>query len=847
MAFYADGSHSPISGCGATSLTVVSGATYQAVCQDSTLPAGTHAISATYSGDTDYATSSGSLSPEQSVQPAPTSFSVTANSTSSVSIPFGTTATLAESGLPTGATGTVTFTSGSTPLCSFSLPSTSCTTSSTLPAGTYSAFSATFADTDGNYSGSTSTNTITLTVVPDTTTTTLSTSDSPSTYGQSVTFTATVSPTDGGGTVAFYADGSHSPISGCGATSLTVVSGATYQAACQDSTLPAGTHAISATYSGDTDYATSSGSLSPEQSVNQQSLTITASNASMAYGTTPPSITPSYMGFVLGQGSTTLTTQPTCTTAATSSSTVAGSPYQSTCSGAVDPNYQFTYIHGSVTVQPAATSFSATVDSGSSATVSFGTSATLAEAGLPAGATGTVSFTSGSTTLCSFSLPSTSCTTSPTLPDGTYPSIGGTFSDTDGNYDGSNSTNSVSLTDNALAGSPVAEDSTYGTDFQATLTVDASQGILENDTMNGATISSHSSPSDGTLTLNDDGSFIYVPNESFSGTDKFTYLLENSFGTSEATITINVAPPKVASLVQLYGPDAIGTAIALSNREFAAVHSAEAVVLARDDFFADALAGGPLAAAMDGPLLLTPPASQDNALDPRVLAEIERVLPVGDTVYILGGDLAISPDVDTTLKGLGYHVVREAGANEYATAVDIAKQLGNPPAIFEATGLSFSDALSAVPAAIAVHGAILLTEGATQAPETAAYLAQHGGDVRYAIGGPLAAYGADPTATPVYGQDIFGTSAAVAREFFPDASDFAVATASDFADALTGGVFIGTQPKRGPILVVDPSGALPSSIVSYLGNLPAAAQGYIVGGPLAVPASVISALQSVIG
>src|SRR5208282_5725150 len=139
-------------------------------------------------------------------------------------------------------------------------------------------------------------------------------------------------------------------------------------------------------------------------------------------------------------------------------------------------------------------------------------------------------------------------------------------------------------------------------------------------------------------------------------------------------------------------------------------------VLARSDFFADALAGGPLAAQMDGPLLITPGASQSTALDPRVQAEIQRVLPKGGTVYILGGDLALSPDIDTALQALGYVTQRIAGTDEYGTAVDIAEALGNPTTIFEATGLSFQDALSAVPAAIEEHGAILLTDGSSPDP-----------------------------------------------------------------------------------------------------------------------------------
>jgi hypothetical protein len=299
--------------------------------------------------------------------------------------------------------------------------------------------------------------------------------------------------------------------------------------------------------------------------------------------------------------------------------------------------------------------------------------------------------------------------------------------------------------------------------------------------------------------------------------------------------------------IQIFGTDAIGTSIAISAAEFPVAGSAGAVVLARSDFFSDALAGGPLAAAVNGPLLLTEGAPVSSTLDTRTQAEIQRVLPTGGTVYILGGDLALSSNIDSTLTGLGYVVVREAGIDEYATAVDIAQQLGNPATIFEATGLSFYDALSAVPAAIQQHAAILLTNGSTQAPETATYLAAHTGDVRYAIGGPLAAFGADPSATPVYGTDLFNTSAAVATMFFPGASIFGAATAADFPDALGGGVYMATHGRSGPLLLVNPSTPLPPEITPYLATLATGTQGYVFGGPLAVGGTVLSALQAAVG
>ena len=293
---------------------------------------------------------------------------------------------------------------------------------------------------------------------------------------------------------------------------------------------------------------------------------------------------------------------------------------------------------------------------------------------------------------------------------------------------------------------------------------------------------------------------------------------------------------------RIYGQDAIGTSTAVSQAEYPSNGSSTADVLARSDFFSDALAGGPLAAKVGGPLLITPGVTESSSLDPRVKAEIQRVLPAGRTVFILGGDLALSPAIDTSLQALGYVTQRIAGSDQYATAVAIAQQLANPTTIFEATGLSFQDALSAVPAAIEDHAAILLTHGSTQAPETAAYLGAHPGDIRYAIGGPLAAYGADPTATPVYGQDLYDTSAAVAATFFPTAQIFGIATGLNYPDALSGGVFMATGGRLGSMLLVEPTTPLPTAIAAYLGTLATGTQGYVFGGPLAVGADVVAVL-----
>ena len=94
--------------------------------------------------------------------------------------------------------------------------------------------------------------------------------------------------------------------------------------------------------------------------INQAPLTITANNDSGTYGTTPPPGLNgvSYTGFVDGQTSSVLTTLPTVTTTATSTSPVGSYPITGT--GAVDPNYAISYEPGTYTVTPAALTVTAT-------------------------------------------------------------------------------------------------------------------------------------------------------------------------------------------------------------------------------------------------------------------------------------------------------------------------------------------------------------------------------------------------------------------------------------------------------------------------------------------------------
>ena len=155
---------------------------------------------------------------------------------------FSITATVSgASGTPAG---TVTFYSGGVLLSSPALSAGQATITPGLSAAKHT-ITATYSGS-GTYAGS-STTPLVLTVGKNTTTIELGTSSTPSPHGTSITFTATLTGPVGhlpSGTVKFYSGGAYI---GSGTVSSGVATFAT-------SSLPVGTHTITATYQGDANY-----------------------------------------------------------------------------------------------------------------------------------------------------------------------------------------------------------------------------------------------------------------------------------------------------------------------------------------------------------------------------------------------------------------------------------------------------------------------------------------------------------------------------------------------------------------------------------------------------------------
>jgi alpha-tubulin suppressor-like RCC1 family protein len=115
----------------------------------------------------------------------------------------------------------------------------------------------------------TSTSRTSFVVVPTgiATTTTVTSSTPSATQGQLVTFTATVAPNSGSGTVSFSAGNPAAPLAGCQNLPLTADGHGNAFATCATAGLPVGTTAITATYNAVAPYLDSTGTLAGGQTV----------------------------------------------------------------------------------------------------------------------------------------------------------------------------------------------------------------------------------------------------------------------------------------------------------------------------------------------------------------------------------------------------------------------------------------------------------------------------------------------------------------------------------------------------------------------------------------------------
>jgi MYXO-CTERM domain-containing protein len=175
------------------------------------------------------------------------------------------------------------------------------------------------------------------------------------------------------------------------------------------------------------------------------------------------------------------------------------------------------------------------------------------------------------------------------------------------------------------------------------------------------------------VTENDDGTFTYT---GATGDFRLTEGGRNAIDVYQVTLPRPAQmASEVVSVERVEGSGAIGTAIAVSQDAYPS--GADTALLGRVDEYADNLAGGPLAAREQAPLLYT----ESDALNADTAAELDR-LGV-DRVIVLGGTAAISQAVVDQMAADGITVERIGGANRFEPAALVADELGT------ATGRAF--------------------------------------------------------------------------------------------------------------------------------------------------------------
>ncbi len=312
---YTLGGGLPVTLCAASGVTQATGI---ATCKV-TLPAsGSYTVTATYSGDTNFGSSS--VTAAQTVNTTATTTTVIASpSTSTVNQAVTFTATITPAVIPfsgsTNPSGTVNFTytlggGAAVTLCSSVAVSTVAevtTAACTAPLPTAGSYSVTVVYSgDANFI--TSSNTAVQAVGSTPTTTAVVGAPSPSSVNQAVTFTATVTPTITGstnptGSVAFsYSLGGAASVTICASSTVSTL-GTITTATCT-ATLPAqGTYTITAAYSGDSNFKPAPGSVTqivagtgtttavvsaPSPSSVNQPVTFTATITPSVLGATSP-------------------------------------------------------------------------------------------------------------------------------------------------------------------------------------------------------------------------------------------------------------------------------------------------------------------------------------------------------------------------------------------------------------------------------------------------------------------------------------------------------------------------------------------------------------------------------
>jgi putative cell wall-binding protein len=296
---------------------------------------------------------------------------------------------------------------------------------------------------------------------------------------------------------------------------------------------------------------------------------------------------------------------------------------------------------------------------------------------------------------------------------------------------------------------------------------------------------------------------------------------------------------------RLSGADRYKTAAAICRYGWT---SSDYVIIATgegDDKFADALAGSPLAYALNAPMLLT----TTNMLNTDTRDEIMRL--GAKKAIILGGTGVVSAVVESQLKNdMGLLVERLWGKDRYATSVKIAERIKAVKPFTKAfltTGDEFQYAMMISPFAAHNYMPILFSQKSSLNTDTKAAISALGikeveiigntGVISMAVEMSLQSVAAD--VTRVFGSDMNLTNINVAKKYTQGVSWLAIARDDVFADGLAGAPLAARSGV--PVILVGKS-SVSTGIDNYINSFNAEGA-YIFGGVGAVSDYIISKIR----
>ncbi|MBQ3302422.1 MAG: cell wall-binding repeat-containing protein, partial [Eggerthellaceae bacterium] len=312
--------------------------------------------------------------------------------------------------------------------------------------------------------------------------------------------------------------------------------------------------------------------------------------------------------------------------------------------------------------------------------------------------------------------------------------------------------------------------------------------------------------------------------------------------------------------IRLAGADAYGTMTKIVERG-CGDGSCDTVVLATFDGYWDALSASGLAGMLDCPVLLT----DTKTLSDAAKKQIKRL--GAKKVYICGGPVAVSNEVEKQVKDLVDEVKRVAGDDAAGTARAIHEEgsslssWGDTAIIATAEG--YWDALSASPLSYAKQMPIFLANvkdssgsGTMLDSKTRDAIVKGGFKMVVICGGTAAVSsrvegqlrGAGLKDSVILTRYAGANAVATSKEIAAfgvhcgmQASGMGVATNNGYWDALTGAALCGSL--NAPLILADPSDPADVNIGFVNEYRKSISHGFIFGGTAALPSSVAKALN----